>query len=106
MSCRGVVNHGLVLVGQGYILVCEGPAGGFYAGLGGSGGSIGVEVVRIGEVGSGDGRASGGTQLEGDVVDVVAAESLVDPCREDIAESDVSAVAGVVLEADGAEDGS
>ena len=47
----GVVDHGLVFVGHGHILVCERPTGGLYAGLGGGGGGVGVEVVGIGEVG-------------------------------------------------------
>ena len=69
----GIVNHGLIGVCHRHILVSECPAVGFHTGLGGGGGGVGVEVVGVGEVCHPDGGASARTQLEGDVVDIVAA---------------------------------
>ena len=45
-----VVDHGLVGIGHGDILVGEGPAGRLDTGLGGGAGGIAVEIVRVGEV--------------------------------------------------------
>ena len=44
-----VVEHGLVLVGHGHVLMYQCPTGRFYTCLGGSGDSIVVEVVEIGQ---------------------------------------------------------
>ena len=98
----GVVNHGLVFVGHGDILVGEGPAVGFYTSLGGGGGGVGVEVVGVGEVGGGDGGAGGGgTVVEHQVVDVVDAVVARLAGGEDVAEGYVPSVAGVGGEVDG-----
>ena len=64
-----IVDHGLVGVCHGDILVCEGPAVGLDHGLGGGGGGVGVEVLRVGEVGGGDGAACDGVGGDDDVVD-------------------------------------
>ena len=96
-----IVYHGLVFVGHGDILVGEGPAVGFDHGLCGMGSGVGVEVVGVWEVGDLDGVAVVGTEFKGDVVDVVAAEVLGYTGGEDVSESDVAAVAGVALKADG-----
>ena len=49
-----VVDHWFVGIGDGNVLMSEGPAGRLSKGLGFGGGSVGVEVVGIGEVGDGD----------------------------------------------------
>ena len=100
-----IVYHGLVFVGHGDILVGEGPAGGLHASLGGVGGGVGVEVIGVGEVCSRDGGARRGTELESDVVDIVAAEAFGDASGEYVAEGDVLSGAGVAFKADVAEYG-
>ena len=66
------------------------------------GSGVGVEVVGVWEVGDLNGSTGGDrTEFKGDVVDVVAAEVLGYTGREDVSESDVAAVAGVALKADG-----
>ena len=96
-----VVNHGLVLVGHGYIRVCESPARNRHASLGSGGGSVGVEVVGVGEIVGIDGAAS----FETDVVDIVAAEVAGLSRGEDIAESDIATGAGVRGEVYSLQDG-
>ena len=68
----GVVDHRFVFIGHGDILVGKCPAGRLDAGLGCGGGSVGVEVVGVGEVGRTDDTGRG-VDRERDVVDVVAA---------------------------------
>ena len=85
-----VVDHGLVVVGHGHILVGEVPAWGFYSGLGGGGGSVGVEVVGIGQVADAE-RAGGSVAREGQVVYVVAAVVASIAGGKHIAEGDVVA---------------
>ena len=97
VSAGGVViDHGLVHVGHGHILVCESPAVGSHTGFGGGGGSVGVEVVGVGELVWIDGAAS----LEPDVIDVVEAEVAGIARGEDVAESDIMAGTSVVGEVD------
>ena len=72
MRWRGVVNHGLVLVGHGDILLDQFPAGRLLAGLGVGGGSVAVEMVGIGEISFPDAMAP--PISKPDVVDVVHAE--------------------------------
>ena len=89
-----VVDHWFVGIGDGNVLMSEGPAGRLSKGLGFGGGSVGVEVVGIGEVGDGD-AALLCAYIQSQVVDEVATEvARVAGCK-DIAESYVAAVARV-----------
>ena len=58
-----------MLVRHSHVLVGEGPAGNRHAGLGCGGGGVAVEVLRVGEVGGGDGTAGDGVGGDDDVVD-------------------------------------
>ena len=93
----GIVYHRLVLVGHAHVLVCQRPAGGFDAGLGGCGGGVGVEVVGVGQVGHME-RAGRGVDGQGEVVDKVAAE--VADGDIGVTEGDVMSAAGVTAEVD------
>ena len=62
-----VVEHGFVFVSHGYVLVRQRPAGRLHAGLGGSGGSVVVEVVEIGQAVC---MKTTGSYGKGEVIDV------------------------------------
>ena len=95
-----IVDHWLVLVGHGDILVGEGPAGRLDAGLGGGGGGVGVEVVGVGEVGGGD-IGAWEAVVEHQVVDVVDAVVAGLAWGKDVAEGDVASGTCVGGEVDG-----
>ena len=95
-----VVYHGLVLFGHGDVLVRQCPTGGFNARLGSGGGSVGVEVVGVGKVGGANAACVSGNEIEGEVVDVVAAEVARVAGSEQVAEGNIAAVASVGGEID------
>ena len=86
----GVVNHGLVLVGHGDVLLHQLPAGRLLAGLGGGGGGVAVEMVGIGEFISVD--VSAPIMIKHDVIDVVYAVVARVAFGQGITESDVVAL--------------
>ena len=99
-----IVYHGLVLVGHGDVLVRQCPACGLHACLGGGAGSVGVEVVGIGQVCDGD-AACRSVDRKHQVVDVVAAVVARLAGGEDVLECDVVSGAGVGGEVDGSQYG-